>query len=139
MLRVAAIGLVFWISVTPVCGQSLPPGPRRPDPTVSRPTASRTDPALIPASVTPLALFADPRRVASVTDRLRLELAPRRLRGRNALIGGLIGGATGLVTCTVISNIQKDPGTGFSTCATSGYVLLGLGGAGLGALIGAIL
>ena len=59
-------------------------------------------------------------------------------RVRNAIIGAVIGGAAGIVTCTVISNIVKDPGTGFSTCTESGYLLLGLSGAGLGALIGAL-
>jgi hypothetical protein len=60
-------------------------------------------------------------------------------RVRNAVIGAAIGGAAGLITCTVISNIAKDPGTGFSTCTWKGYLLLGGSGAGLGALIGALI
>lgn len=54
------------------------------------------------------------------------------------MIGALIGGAAGIVTCTVISNWVKDSGTGFSTCTWKGYLLLGGSGAGLGALIGAL-
>ena len=60
-------------------------------------------------------------------------------RLRNALIGGVIGGVAGVVTCTAISNATNDPGTGFSTCTTKGYLLFGLGGFGLGALIGALI
>ena len=56
----------------------------------------------------------------------------------NAVLGAVIGGAAGIVTCTVISNIVKDSGTGFSTCTWKGYLLLGGSGAGLGALIGAL-
>jgi len=55
------------------------------------------------------------------------------------VIGAVIGGAAGVVTCTGISNIVKDPGTGFSTCTWKGYLLLGGSGAGLGALIGALI
>jgi len=59
-------------------------------------------------------------------------------RERNALLGGLIGGVAGVVTCTVISNLAKDPGTGFSTCTTKGYLIFGGAGFGIGALIGAL-
>ncbi len=64
---------------------------------------------------------------------------PRRNRAGHAVLGGLIGGAAGIVVCTAISNLVKDSGTGFSTCTTSGYVSLGLGGAALGAVIGALI
>jgi hypothetical protein len=57
-------------------------------------------------------------------------------RGRHALIGGLIGAAAGVITCTVISNVANDPGTGFSTCDATAYVGFGLGGFAVGALIG---
>jgi hypothetical protein len=57
----------------------------------------------------------------------------------NALLGAAIGAAAGIVTCTVISNIAKDPGTGFSTCTWKGYLLLGGTGAGLGGLVGALI
>lgn len=60
-------------------------------------------------------------------------------RVRNAVIGAAIGGAAGVITCTVISNIAKDAGSGFSTCTWKGYLLLGGSGAGLGALIGALI
>lgn len=60
-------------------------------------------------------------------------------RVRNSVIGAAIGGAAGVVTCTVISNIAKDAGSGFSTCTWKGYLLLGGSGAGLGALIGALI
>ncbi len=59
-------------------------------------------------------------------------------RLRNTLIGGAIGGVLGLAACTVISNLAKDPGTGFSTCTTRGYLLFGLSGAALGAGVGAL-
>jgi hypothetical protein len=61
---------------------------------------------------------------------------PSSNRGRHALIGGLIGGATGIIVCTAISNIVKDQGSGFTTCDTKAYIGFGLSGAALGALIG---
>jgi hypothetical protein len=60
-------------------------------------------------------------------------------RGRNALIGGLVGAATGIGVCTAISNLVNDPGTGFSTCDAKAYLGFGLGGAAVGALIGAMI
>jgi len=72
-------------------------------------------------------------------ERSRIRVAPDGNRGRNAILGGLIGAVTGLIACTVISNIANDPGTGFSTCTSKGYLMLGLGGGGLGALIGALI
>ncbi len=74
----------------------------------------------------------------SLTDRSSLLAAPRNHRVRNAVIGGLIGAATGVITCTVISNLANDPGTGTSTCDTKAYVGFALGGAALGALVGAL-
>ncbi len=67
---------------------------------------------------------------------LALEGATPTHRGRHALIGGLIGAAAGVITCTVISNIANDPGTGFSTCDATAYLGFGLGGFAVGALIG---
>ena len=61
---------------------------------------------------------------------------PAKHRSRNALIGGLIGATTGLVACTVISNLANDPGTGISTCDAKAYLGFALGGGALGALIG---
>jgi len=80
-----------------------------------------------------------PVPTSSPVARLNLLQERKPDRVRNALIGAVIGGAAGIVTCTVISNIVKDSGTGFSTCTESGYLLLGLSGAGLGALIGALI
>lgn len=71
----------------------------------------------------------------SAGDRSWSDAAPSH-RGRHALIGGLIGAAAGVITCTVISNIANDPGTGFSTCDATAYVGFGLGGFAVGALLG---
>lgn len=61
---------------------------------------------------------------------------PQPHRARHAVIGGLIGGAAGILACTAISNIANDPGSGFSTCDAKAYIGFGLGGAAVGALIG---
>lgn len=61
--------------------------------------------------------------------------APRRVR--NALIGGAIGTAAGLVACTAISNIADDAAVDrFTTCTAKGYLLTGSIGFGAGFLIG---
>ncbi|HEV8150073.1 MAG TPA: hypothetical protein VGP61_07825 [Gemmatimonadales bacterium] len=70
---------------------------------------------------------------------LRLTEMQRRDRTGHAVLGGAIGAATGIVACTVISNLVKDPGSGFSTCTTKGYLGFALGGAALGALLGWLL
>jgi NhaP-type Na+/H+ or K+/H+ antiporter len=57
-------------------------------------------------------------------------------RVRNAILGGVIGGAAGLLTCAAISNAIEDPGTGFSTCTSKGSAVSGLGGFSIGAIIG---
>jgi hypothetical protein len=58
-------------------------------------------------------------------------------RVRNALIGGAIGTAAGLVVCTAISNIADDAAVDrFTTCTTSGYLLTGSIGFGAGFLVG---
>lgn len=62
--------------------------------------------------------------------------ALRRDRESHAIIGGLIGGVVGLVACTAISNLVKDPGSGITTCTAKGYAVFGLGGVALGAIIG---
>lgn len=74
-----------------------------------------------------------------ITDRVTRSLAARSHRTRNAVVGGLIGAATGVITCTVISNIVNDPNTGLSTCDTKAYLGFALGGAALGVLIGALI
>ena len=132
---VFALGLA--VPLTPALGQQ--PGPRPPVSAAPVPASARSRIPIGPATVPPITLLIGPPAGRSLTERLGLDQAPRSHRARNALIGGLIGGAVGIVTCTVISNISKDPGTGFSTCTVKGYVGLGLGGAALGALIGALL
>lgn len=87
----------------------------------------------------PTTIAANQESSGSLADRLRLDAPQESHRLRHALIGGVIGGATGIVVCTVISNIVKDSGTGFSTCTTSGYLGFGLGGFGVGALIGVLI
>lgn len=101
-------------------------------PAAPRPTAAIS-------GLLPRALFPDPRLAStSLTARLRLSDPPRH-RPRNTLLGGVIGASAGLVTCTIISNLVKDSGTGFSTCTTSGYLGFGLGGFAVGAVIGWLL
>jgi hypothetical protein len=75
----------------------------------------------------------------SLAARLRLDEARTGSRAGHAVVGGLIGGAAGLLTCTVISNLVNDPGTGFSTCTRSGYLGFGLGGVAVGAIVGALI
>jgi len=92
-----------------------------------------------PTALAPIQEAADSvALMKGALERLRIETAQEGHRARNAVVGGLIGGVTGIVACTVISNIAKDPGTGFSTCTTKGYLAFGLGGAGLGAVIGSL-
>jgi hypothetical protein len=74
-----------------------------------------------------------------IAPNLRLQDTGGSRRLQHAVWGGVIGGAVGIITCTVISNIAKDPGTGFSTCTTKGYLGMGLGGLVLGAGIGALI
>jgi hypothetical protein len=59
-----------------------------------------------------------------------------RDRTRNAFLGGVIGAAAGVAFCTIVSNIAKDEGTGFSTCTTKGYLLTGGIGFALGLVVG---
>ena len=97
---------------------------------------SSSNPALPFASLR--AGISAPAAAAGGPIRLMIAADQPPNRVRNAVIGALIGGAAGIVTCTVISNWAKDSGTGFSTCTWKGYLLLGGSGAGLGALIGAL-
>ena len=125
---------------SPLTAQSYHPGPEGEGNRFSRLRSPNHLPT--PTSGPPF-LIADARAPVLVAGtRLRVPGSPfpveRTHRARNALIGGLIGSAAGIVTCTVISNIAKDPGTGFSTCTRKGYFIMGLGGAGVGALIGAL-
>jgi hypothetical protein len=86
------------------------------------------------SALVPLGMVAKQARPSLVTPPLT-ELQ-RRNRTGQVLLGGAIGAATGIVVCTVISNLVKDPGTGFSTCTTKGNLGFALGGAALGALLG---
>lgn len=54
--------------------------------------------------------------------------------GKRLLHGALIGIATGLVACTLISNTIEDEG-GFQTCTGGGYLSFSIGGAVLGGLV----
>ena len=48
----------------------------------------------------------------------------------------VIGAATGVITCTVISNLVKDSDAGLTTCDTKAYVAFAGGGFALGAVVG---
>jgi hypothetical protein len=90
--------------------------------------------------VTPAATFeswtpAQPAGYAARGPVLDVALESRDRTG-NALLGGVIGAAAGVAFCTVVSNIVKDEGTGFSTCTTKGYLLTGGVGFALGFLVG---
>ena len=79
--------------------------------------------------------------VASATGRIVPEAvavpAPSPHQFRNALIGGAIGAAAGVIVCTAISNIADDAAVDrFTTCTTSGYMLTGSIGFGAGFLVG---
>ncbi len=97
----------------------------------------------------PRPLIYRPSSLAALADRAPARVSPSsRSRivfseakgggGRRVLIGGAIGAVAGVAVCTVISNIAKDPGTGFSTCTTKGYVGFAVGGFAVGAGLGAI-
>ena len=73
---------------------------------------------------------------STLSERLRLEPEPEGPRLRRALIGGAIGAATGVITCTVISNLVKDSDSGLTTCDTKAYIAFGGGGFALGAVLG---
>ena len=60
-----------------------------------------------------------------------------RDRGDQALLGGLIGAAVGVVSCTVISTIIDDSADGgLSFCPLDTFLLFTAGGFALGAAIG---
>jgi hypothetical protein len=63
--------------------------------------------------------------------------ARRRDRKRQALLGGAIGAAAGVVFCTVISTLGDDSADGgLSFCPLDSYLLIGGAGFVLGAAIG---
>jgi hypothetical protein len=66
----------------------------------------------------------------------RLRLAPKN-RKRQALIGGAIGAAVGVLACTTISTLSNDSAEGgLSFCPLDSYLLIGGGGFLAGAAIG---
>jgi len=71
----------------------------------------------------------------------RPTLAPLRVaardRTRQALIGGAIGAAAGVVFCTAVSTLANDSAEGgLSFCPLDSYLLIGGAGLVLGAAIG---
>ena len=67
---------------------------------------------------------------------IRLAPTPRH-RGRNALIGGAIGAATGVLLCTAVSTLADDSADrGVSFCPLDSYLLIGGAGFALGFAIG---
>ena len=64
-------------------------------------------------------------------------LTTRRNRTRQALLGGAIGAAAGLVFCTAISTLANDSADGgVSFCPLDSYLLIGGAGFALGFAIG---
>jgi hypothetical protein len=72
------------------------------------------------------------------SSKLGVELvSASRDRGDQALLGGVIGAAAGLVTCTVISTIMDDSAEGgLSFCPLDTSLLFVAGGFALGAAVG---
>jgi len=61
-------------------------------------------------------------------------------RKRNALVGGAIGAAAGVVTCTVVSTLVNDSAEGgLSFCPLDSYLLIGGAGFVVGAVVGWLL
>jgi hypothetical protein len=74
---------------------------------------------------------------ASPQGTIRLSVAAPPNRKRQALIGGAIGAAAGLVGCTVISTLTDDSAEGgLSFCPLDSYLLIGGAGFVVGAVIG---
>jgi hypothetical protein len=68
-----------------------------------------------------------------------LELS-RKNRARQALLGGTIGAAAGVIGCTVISTLANDSAEGgLSFCPLDSYLLIGGAGFLVGAAIGFVL
>jgi len=69
----------------------------------------------------------------------RRQLA-RKNRTRQALLGGAIGAAAGVIGCTVISTLANDSAEGgLSFCPLDSYLLIGGAGFVVGAAIGRVL
>jgi hypothetical protein len=79
---------------------------------------------------------AFPLGAGGVPATMHLEASSRN-RTRNALIGGAIGAAAGVVFCTAVSTLADDSADGgLSFCPLDSYLLIGGGGFLLGAAIG---
>jgi hypothetical protein len=64
-------------------------------------------------------------------------VAPSKNRTRQALLGGAIGAAAGVVFCTAVSTLANDSAEGgLSFCPLDSYLLIGGAGFALGAAIG---
>ena len=64
-------------------------------------------------------------------------VAASRNRKRQALLGGVIGAAAGVVLCTAVSTLANDSADGgLSFCPLDSYLLIGGAGFVLGAAIG---
>ena len=64
-------------------------------------------------------------------------IADSRHRTRQALLGGAIGAAAGVVLCTVVSTLANDSAKGgLSFCPLDSYLLIGGAGFALGFAIG---
>jgi hypothetical protein len=64
-------------------------------------------------------------------------VAPTKNRTRQALLGGAIGAAAGVVFCTAVSTLANDSAEGgLSFCPLDSYLLIGGAGFALGAAIG---
>jgi hypothetical protein len=84
--------------------------------------------------------FESWRPVAPVPTSLSLDtrfVPAQRHRGRNALLGGAIGAAAGVVFCTAVSTLANDSADGgLSFCPLDSYLLIGGAGFAVGFAIG---
>jgi hypothetical protein len=101
--------------------------------------AQAQNPSALPPVIPPR--FESWRPVSPSDSRSKLTVGglveASRDRGDQALLGGIIGAAAGVVTCTVISTFIDDSAEGgLSFCPLDTYLLFAGGGFVLGAVIG---
>jgi hypothetical protein len=101
-----------------------------------------------PARILALTPSAHPLAIFLAGDSLRLasariwpaggqpEAAGQDHTVRNVILGGVIGGAVGILTCTAIGNYIESEGSGIGTCTWKGNLAFGLGGVAAGAIVG---